>query len=174
MEADETRELIEQAVETAEEGSSAERRFRDRVAILVGVFAVVLAVLHMASAAASRDTVIGNIQASDTYAYMQAKIIRETVLRTAGKVAEADRLRAPDAKGHGIGQLQAKADALAAEARDVAARQEGYERGETALQVAIVLLSIALVARSRWLVAMAVVLAVLGIGSGVVAYLGAA
>ena len=85
MEADETRELIAETVEKAEEGSAQERAFRNRVAALVGIFAVLLAIVHMASAGAARETLTGNIRASDTFAYMQAKILRETILKTAAE-----------------------------------------------------------------------------------------
>jgi hypothetical protein len=160
--------LIEEAIERVEARQeqqdaaerAIERRFRDRVAILVGIFAVLLAVLHVAAAGNQRDSILHTIEASDDFSYMQAKIIRETVLKTAAKagdrdaderdrmLAEAARLRHPDEAGHGIGQLQKAGEAAREEGRISAEKNERYELGETALQVAIVLLSIALVARS--------------------------
>lgn len=91
---------------------------------------------------------------------MQAKIIRETVIKTAAAspdmapkakaamLAEASRLRNPDKAGHGIGQLREAGDEARAQAAIHADRSERYELGETLLQVAIVLMSIALIARS--------------------------
>jgi hypothetical protein len=165
--------LIEEAIERAEERDqqrdaaerAIEKVFRNRVSILVGLFAVALAVIHMAAAGNQRESILRNIEASDTFAYMQAKIIRETVVKTAAGakdidpaakadlLAEAKRLRSPDKSGHGIVQLQKAGDESRVESARFAARSERYEIGETALQVAIVLLSIALIARS-WAIVM--------------------
>ncbi len=186
------KELIDEAIERAEEerdgaaaaGHAVEKRFRDRVALLVGVCAVVLAVIHMAAAGAARESLLRGIEASDTFNYMQAKIVREAVARAsaqAGTIAPADRaawaaeakrLRGPDAKGHGIGQLEATGSRQRAEGQHAAAAVEGYELGETALQMAIVLLSIALVARSRAIVGGALLLAGLGTAAAVATVLG--
>lgn len=180
------KDLIDEAIERAEEERGAgehgadaaerarEKRFRDRVALMVGVCAVLLAVIHMAAAGAARESLLRGIAASDTFAYMQAKIVRETVARAtaqstalapadrAGWAAEAARLRAADAKGHGIAQLEARGTRERADGETAAHAVEGYELGETALQMAIVLLSIALVARSRAIVGGALLLAALG------------
>ena len=171
MEPADAKDLIDQAIERAEESSNAadrkeresERRFRDRVSLLVGGFAVALAIVHMNAAGAQRESVLEHIAASDSFAYMQAKIVRETVLKTAAAqpgaspadradwAREAARLRTADRAGHAIGQLeQAGAEQRAAGER-AAHRGEGFELGETALQLAIVLLSIAMVARSKWI-----------------------
>lgn len=176
------KELIDEAIERAETERSgadageraAEKRFRDRVSIMVGVCAVLLAVIHMAAAGAARESLLRGIAASDTFAYMQAKVVRETVARAtaqstalapadrAGWAAEATRLRHDDAKGHGIAQLEATGARERAAGETAAHAVEGYELGETALQMAIVLLSIALVARSRAIVVGATLLAVGG------------
>jgi hypothetical protein len=91
MEPADAKDLIDEAIERAEESQerhdAGERRreklFRDRVSILVGVFAVLLAVIHVAAAGNARTSVLRTIAASDDFAYMQAKIIRETVLKSA-------------------------------------------------------------------------------------------
>jgi hypothetical protein len=77
--------------------------------------------------------------------------------------AEAANLRFSDKGGHGIDQLEAKGKDLRKQGALAARAGEGYETGETALQLAIVLLSIALVARSRPIVLGATALAVAGI-----------
>lgn len=176
-------ELIEEAIERAEERfehqdaaqHTIEKTFRDRVSVMVGLFAVALAVIHVSAAGNQRDSILHNIEASDDFNYMQAKIIRETVLKTASgapgvtaadkaaMLAEAKRLRAPDAKGHGIGQLQDAGERAREESATFAEKSERYELGETALQVAIVLLSIALIARSWAIVAGAGALAAAGV-----------
>ena len=192
VEAADAKELIEEAIERAESerdahdaaDRAAERRFRDRVSILVGLFAVSLAVVHMAASGAQRASLLRGIEASDTFAYMQAKIVRETVYKTAAAqsgaaaadrdawTAEAKRLSAPDKAGHGIGQLEEQGKALRETGTKAAEAGEAYELGETALQLAIVLLSIALVARSRPIVWGAIVMAALGIGAAVTTFFG--
>ena len=178
MEAAEAKELIEEAIEESEKIDRADRaiekRFRDRVSVLVGFFALLLAVIHVAAAENAREGVLKTIEASDTYNYMQAKIIREAVLKTAAQqpslapdaksdlLKQAARLRRPDKAGHGITQLQPQADQLRDEGELASKKGEMYELAETALQVAIVLLSIALVARSWAIVAGAVSLAAVG------------
>ena len=183
MEAHEARDLIEEAIEETEarheKADAAERklekRFRERVSLLVGVFAVLLASVHPLSASAQRDSLLKSIEASDTFAWMQAKEVRETVLSAAGKapaldqevrgtfMAQAVRLRQGDTKGHGINQLREKGDELRADSVAKAHASEGYELGETLLQVAIVLLSIALIAQSRRIVQGACGMAGLGL-----------
>ncbi len=182
VEAADAKELIDEAIERAETERSGvedverkrERRFRDRVSVFVGILAVTLAIVHMAAAGAARESLLRGIEASDTFNYMQAKIIRETVAKTAARgagvadadradlLAEARRLRAAEASGHGIGQLEATGKAQRAAGEQAARAGEGYELGETALQLAIVLLSIALVARSWAIVGGAAIFAAAG------------
>ena len=173
------KELIEEAVEEAEKVDRAQRalekKFRDRVSVLVGLFAVLLAIIHVEAATSARESLLKTVNASDTYNYMEAKVIRESLLKSlaqtpalsaeasAGMLKEAERLRNPDKAGHGIVQLQAKADQLRDEGERSAKTGEWYELAETAMQVAIVLLSIALVARSTAIVTGAVSLAVVGL-----------
>lgn len=173
------KELIDEAIEEAERVDRAERaiekRFRNRVSILVGVFAVLLAIIHVAAASNARESLLKTVNASDTYNYMEAKIIRESLLKSLAQtpalsataqqkmLSEAARLRNPDKAGHGIVQLQEKADELRGEGEQSARKGEWYEFAETAMQVAIVLLSIALVARSWAIVSGAVSLATVGV-----------
>ncbi|MBV8971877.1 MAG: DUF4337 family protein [Sphingomonadaceae bacterium] len=186
------KDLIDEAIERAEEerdGAAAaerarEKRFRDRVSILVGICAVILAVIHMAAAGAARESLLKGIEASDTFNYMQAKIVRENVAKAASQssavapvdraawAAEAHRLRTPDVGGHAIPQLEAAGKAARADGERAASAVEGYEVGETAMQLAIVLLSIALVARSRGIVAGALLLAAAGTVSALVTVAG--
>jgi len=183
LEPADAKELIDEAIERAEGERSladsaervAERRFRDRVALMVGGCAVALAIIHMTAAGAARASLLHGIQASDTFNYMQAKIVREAVAKAAAQssgiapadratwAAEARRLRTPDAAGHAIGQLQAAGEHQRQLGEIATAASEGYEIGETALQMAIVLLSIAIVARLWAVVVGAAVLAIVGI-----------
>ncbi|MDN4631710.1 DUF4337 family protein [Sphingomonas sp. PsM26] len=192
MEPADAKDLIDEAIERAEESSNAadrkeresERRFRDRVSLLVGGFAVALAIVHMNAAGAQRESVLQHIAASDSFAYMQAKIVRETVLKTAAAqpgampadrrnwAREAARLRTPDRAGHAIGQLERAGAEQRAAGERAAHRGEGFELGETALQLAIVLLSIAMVARSKWITLGASVVAGCGVALAMATGLG--
>jgi hypothetical protein len=178
VEPEDAKELIEEAIEEVEKVDRAERqlekRFRDRVSVLVGLFAVLLAIIHVAAAGNARESLLKTIEASDTYNYMQAKIIREALLKTAAQqpslssevrasmLSDASKLREPDKAGHGISQLQPQADRLREEGELTSKKGEWFEFAETAMQVSIVLLSIALVARSWAIVAGAVTLASAG------------
>jgi len=189
MEPAEVKDLIDEAVERTERADDAAdahaKVFRDRVSLLVGCCAVALAIIHVEAAGANRTSVASHISASDSYSYMQAKIIRETVLTSAAKapgvaatdkaamLVEAHRLRAPDKAGHGIGQLQKQGDAQQEQAQRSAERSERFELGETALQVAIVLLSVALIAQSVWVVAGAALLAGAGVLIALLTYFAA-
>lgn len=194
VEAADAKDLIDEAIERSEESHDVaeqaerarERKFRDRVSLLVGGFAVALAIVHMSAAGAQRESLLKGIEASDTFAYMQAKIVRETVLKTAAssmatgaedKVvweAEAARLRQPDHARHGIGQLQEEGARQRAQGQRAAAAGEAYETGETALQLSIVLLSIALIARSVWIAGAASLFALAGIVVATLTHMGIA
>jgi hypothetical protein len=192
LEPEDAKELIDDAIERAEEKVTAtekeertkDRTFRDRVSLLVAGFAVALAIVHMAAAGAQRESLLKGIEASDSFAYMQAKIVRETVLLTAAESAgaseadkqkwttEAQRLRAPDEAGHGIGQLQEQGAKQRSEGTEAATAGESYELGETCLQLAIVLLSIALIARSVLIATAASIFALGGIALAVATHFG--
>lgn len=192
MEAVDAKDLIEEAIERVEERNdeeekverTKERKFRDRASLMVGCFAVALAVVHMAAAGAQRESVLKQIEASDSFAYMQAKIVRETVYKTAaasGGATEADkkawldeatRLRAPSDSGHGIGQLQEQGTRQHEEGLKASTKGESYEFGETGLQLAIVLLSIALIARSVWIAGAASIFAFAAIALAAAAHFG--
>ncbi len=194
LEPADAKELIDEAIERVEEKHDVaeqaerarDRAFRDRVSLMVGGFAVALAVVHMAAAGAQRESLLKGIEASDSFAYMQAKIVRETVLKTAaasGGVqaanktawsAEALRLRQPDKAGHGIGQLQEEGARQREEGKRAAVAGEAYELGETALQLAIVLLSIALIGRSFWIALSASAFALTGIVIAIATHFGVA
>ena len=192
MEAVEAKDLIEEAIERTEEKIESvenaqrerDRKFRDRVSLLVGGFAVALAIVHMSAAGAQRESVLKQIEASDSFAYMQAKIIREAILNTASASSgasdvdkkawkdEAARLRAPSDSGHGIGQLQEQGSKQHEEGVAASLKSEAYELGETGLQLAIVLLSIALIARSALIAGAASLFALAGIALAVATHFG--
>ncbi len=78
MEAHETQEHIEQA----------HHRSNKRAAILIASLAALLAIAEMAGKHAQTASIAHNIEASDLWAFYQAKTIRSTVLRTAIEAVE--------------------------------------------------------------------------------------
>jgi hypothetical protein len=130
-----------------------------------------------------------NIQASDTYAFYQAKYIRQTLYQIAAselelqtganalagdqgaKAAElikryrdtATRYESDPATAEGKKELMAKAKRLES-ARDHATAQiPNFEYAEALFQIAIVLGSVAIVAASIWLVGLSGLLALAGV-----------
>jgi hypothetical protein len=94
--------------------------FRRLTAIYVGVTAMLLAIAALGGAEATKDMLNSNIHASDTYAFYQAKNIRQTLYQTSA--AELELLAAGAAS---LSETdKAKAAALIKQYRDTAARYE--------------------------------------------------
>src|SRR5436189_5758683 len=68
--------------ETALE-QAADSRFRRRAALAIGLLAMVLAITGLGGDNATKEMVNANIQASDTWAFYQAKNVRQTEYRLA-------------------------------------------------------------------------------------------
>jgi len=81
-------EAAEHIRETVEEERHADERFRRRAAIAVGVLAMLLAVTHLGGAEATKETINYNILASDTWAFFQAKNIRQNANQLAADEME--------------------------------------------------------------------------------------
>lgn len=152
--------------------------FRKRAAVLIGVVAMLLAITTLGGSAAMKTMLNSNIHASDTYAFYQAKNIRQTSLNLAADQLEivlttrtdltpearadiqkrADRYKATAARyesepetGDGKKELLLKAKAYEKQ-RDRAMEQDpNFEFAEALFQIAIVLSSVAIVATSRML-----------------------
>lgn len=73
----EAREASEKIIE-AHEARTADERFRRRAAVGIGILAMLLAIASLGSEKAARDMINYNILASDTWAFFQAKNIRQT------------------------------------------------------------------------------------------------
>jgi hypothetical protein len=119
----EAHEIGEQIHEHAEGHAHAARThdwFRRLTAIYVGVTAMLLAIAALGGAEATKDMLNSNIHASDTYAFYQAKNIRQTLYQTSA--AELELLAAGAAS---LSEAdKAKAAALIKQYRDTAARYE--------------------------------------------------
>ena len=150
-----------------------------RASVLIGLIAAGLAIADMAGHSAQTSYISHQINASDNYAFYQARQIRgllseQTVLllqqspnaaspetQKAIEAAQADskRITEDSDRGNGIKQLQAKAKAQE-ELRDHALeRYELFEIVTSGLQIAIVLASVSVVTRIRFLAYISIALA---------------
>jgi Domain of unknown function (DUF4337) len=159
------------------------------IGVYIGILAVLLAVCGVGGENAAKDATRTNIEASNTWAFFQAKNIRRYSLRvatdeleirltepglspatreaTTKKIAEykatAQRLTSEPDKQEGLDELFVKGKALEAE-RDVALRKDPYfDWSQALLQIAIVLASVHLIVGNMPLLAMSGGLAALGI-----------
>jgi hypothetical protein len=140
-----------------------------KIAILISVLALFLAIAETLGKSAQTDALSYNVEASNLWAFFQAKTIRKTTMETAaeqmeidvqlardptvkdilGKRVEGWKARAasyesePKPNGKGEGRKELMARALAAEEkRDLAmAKYHKYEYGSAAFQIGIVLAS---------------------------------
>jgi len=164
MEAHEASELIEEAGEAHHQ--------KNRSALTISIFAMVLAITSLGGSNAGKEIMQENILAANSYAFYQAKSIRQTSLKIAATDMELQMLREPGMnapakeamlkkiddykktveryesepeKGEGKKELleRAKEHELV---RDHAIRQDPwFDYAEGALQIAIVLLSVSII-----------------------------
>jgi uncharacterized protein DUF4337 len=90
MEASDAAEHIVEANEG--EGNAADNKFRSRTALTIAFMAMLLAITSLGGGNAAEDIMNNNIQASDTWAFYQAKSIRQTSNRLAADNLEAELL----------------------------------------------------------------------------------
>jgi Domain of unknown function (DUF4337) len=190
VEAHEIAEQIEEHAEPHAHAAPTHDWFRRITAIYVGVTAMLLAIAALGGAEATKEMLNSNIQSSDTYAFYQAKNIRQTLYQTsaaqlellaAGAAALSDGDKAktaelikryrdtvtryesePETK-EGKKELMAKAKEWDQKRDHAAAKIPNFEYAEAAFQIAIVLGSVAIVAASPWLLGLSGVLAVFGV-----------
>ena len=190
MEAHEIAEQIHEHSEPDDHAAPAHDWFRRLTAIYVGIAAMLLAIAALGGAEATKEMLNSNIQSSDTYAFYQAKNIRQTLYQTsaaqlellaAGAAALSDSDKAktaelikryrdtvtryesePETK-EGKKELMAKAKEWDHKRDHAAAKIPNFEYAEAAFQIAIVLGSVAIVAASPWLLGVSGVLATLGV-----------
>jgi hypothetical protein len=163
---------------------------RDRlIAVYIGILAVVLAICGVGGGNATKDATARNIEASNTWAFFQAKNIRrhelrlqigelEVLLASQPALPEAaralideklqkyrkdeGRLTSEPETSEGITELLAKGKALELQ-RDRAMRKDPYfDYGQALLQIAIVLASVAIITGGTSLLILSIVLAGLG------------
>lgn len=186
-------EIPEGVHEQVEEAESQERRgegFRRLAAMYLGVVAMLLAVSSLGGGHATKEMLGANIHASDTYAFAQAKYLRETAYQLAAEQFEAQiaaqpampdaakasmtaaiekyraaaaRYESDPASGEGRKELLVKAKGWEAVRDHAEAQDPNFEFAAALFQIAIVLGSVAIVALSRSLLVLSGVLALGGV-----------
>jgi hypothetical protein len=170
MEANEAAELMDQEKQSD--------RFKQRAAIAISILAMILAITSLGGSNAGKEAVNNNVHASNYFAFYQAKNMRQTAyelavdqfetafandpsLPDAAKAAlkakiddyrrTIARYESEPATQEGKKELFAKARAHE-EMRDHALKQDPYfDFAEALLQIAIVLISVSIVADTIWL-----------------------
>lgn len=160
------------------------------IGVYIGVLAVLLAVCNVGGANAAKDATRANIEASNVWAFYQAKNMRRTVYgATAEELeamlaiqpgltaearkaledkirlqrAEAARMKSEPETGDGMDQLFTRAKSLEKD-RDIALRKDPYfDWSQALLQIAIVLASVHLIIGNLLLLGLSGGLATLGI-----------
>jgi|SRR5215216_1292788 len=181
MKADEAAEMMDREKE--------QDQFKKRAAIVIAFFAMLLAITSLGGQNATKEALNSNIQASNYFNFFQAKNMRQTAfilaadefelawandLHLSDEVKAALRRKLEDYRrtvaryesepetGEGKKELIAKAREHE-QKRDHALKQDPYfDYAEALLQIAIVLISVAIVAEQIWLSFLGGVLGIVG------------
>jgi Flp pilus assembly protein TadB len=196
MDATDAAELISEIREERAE-HEADEKFRNRAALLIAIMAMLLAVGSLGGGNVAEDMIHNNIKASDTWAFYQAKNVRQTSYRLAldqMRVQLASPALSPQARTELEGTIAkyeqtiaryddepdpaAPADSLRGEGKkQLSAQARGYERlreragaqdsnfdySEVALQLGLVLGSVAILSLSRAILYFAATLGAIGL-----------
>ena len=81
---------MEPAEQIAEARESADEKFKNQAALVIAFMATLLAITSLGGGNAAEDVANNNIQASDTWAFYQAKTVRQTTFRVAADSLEAE------------------------------------------------------------------------------------
>jgi nitroreductase len=180
MEADEAAEYMEKEKESD--------TFKRNAAIVIAIFAMLLAITGLGGGNATKEAINENIAASNAFNFFQAKNMRQTSLTLAANEIELawsagnlsddakaalktklddyrktiQRYESEPATGEGKKELLEQAREHAAN-RDRALRQDPYfDYSQALLQIAIVLISVSIVAELMWLAAIGGALGIIG------------
>ena len=82
--------VADQILELKEGEGGEDEKFRSRVALMIAFMAMLLAITSLGGGNAAEDIMNHNIHASDTWAFYQAKNIRQTSYRIAADTLEAE------------------------------------------------------------------------------------
>jgi hypothetical protein len=163
----ETREVLEH-VERAEVAAERQENAGRNAAVVVSVMAAMLAIASLAGSRSSTEAILAQAKASDTWNEFQANSLKRHVnlddaallrILAAGSPAAAGAEKQAASLEQAVNtkyqpaqdELMPRAQELEHE-RDLAeARHRGFQTSEAAFQLGIVLSSISIVARARWL-----------------------
>jgi Domain of unknown function (DUF4337) len=181
MKADEAAEFMDKERES--------NRFKQRAALAIAFFAMVLAFTGLGGSNAGKEAINNNILASNYFNFFQAKNMRQTAFALAADELELAWLNDPAVSDAAKASLRSKLDQYRATVtryesepetkegkkelivsareyeakRDHALKQDPYfDYAEALLQIAIVLISVAIVADIAWLSYIGGVLGILG------------
>jgi hypothetical protein len=158
------------------------------VALLISVLALVLAFSETLGKAAQTTATAANIEASNLWAFFQAKTIRQTTLRTAAEQLEAasagegakkqiakwretaERYQSEPETNEGRKELAARATAAEQKRDRGMAAYHHYELASAAVQIAIVLASASIITTMPVLVWLAGALGVVAVGFCVIGF----
>jgi len=184
---------VEHHIEHEEHGHGGGRgkpvgeRGNKKIALLISVMALLLALAEMFGKSAQTEGISFNIKASDSWNFFQAKTIRQTTLRTAAQALALEAATAPDqaraallkqaddwmntvaryesdpVEKDGRKELRAQAEAYEHQRDTQLARYHHYEFASAAYQIGIVLASAAVITAIMALVYAAMGLGVIGL-----------
>ncbi len=184
---------VEHHIEHEEHGHGGGRgkpvgeRGNKKIALLISVMALLLALAEMFGKSAQTEGISFNIKASDSWNFFQAKTIRQTTLRTAAQALALEAATAPDqaraallkqaddwmntvaryesdpVEKDGRKELRAQAEAYEHQRDTQLARYHHYEFASAAYQIGIVLASAAVITGIMALVYAAMGLGVIGL-----------
>jgi ABC-type multidrug transport system fused ATPase/permease subunit len=160
------------------------KAFTSRVAMVTAIYAVLLAISSLGGNRAMKETLLAQQQASDQWAYYQAKSIREHLYKSQAALLEdelgmfsetvrpqsAEKVRASikaredqaERYSNEKKEIEQEAGKLEKERDTARAKDFFFEFGGVLLEIAIVTASVAIIALSRMLFAFSLVMASLG------------
>ena len=168
---------------------NANDRFKQRAAVSIAILAMLLAITGLGGANAGKEATNNNIYAANHYAFYQAKNIRQTDYNLAADAIELAFLQDGSLNAEARTALKAKAEAYRKTAaryesepetkegkkelmvrakdyeskRDHALKQDPYfDYAEALLQIAIVLISVSIVATLPWLATFGAIVGAVG------------
>ncbi len=178
------------SIQEVAEGSGADERFRKRAALVIGTLAMLLAIASLGGDNAGQEVTQANILATDTWAFFQARNIRQTTTQLAADELEVLLATRPDLSAEARADVQRRleqyratvarfeSDPVGGEGKqELSVRARGYEAdraraeqqdnnfdyAQALFQIAIVLGSVSIVAASRPLLLVCLALGAVGI-----------
>jgi len=164
-------------MEEIKELPEAKDPFEKRVALSIAIIAVVLAIFSTLGDHAKTSAIILTNQASDQWAFYQAKSIKEHLIETETKLMKAITKEAEISKEINTGaqkkyseelkEIKQKAEELTEEARHETTITERSDIATLIIQVSIVLCSVAILSHWKRIWYIGIVTSLIGISFGV-------